>query len=273
MLSINTNIGAMIAANQLNSVNKTYEDLQLQATTGKRINSAKDDAAGLAIHMGMNKEFRGNEAAMKNINNGKDLLSTQEKSLNVVNDMFVRLKELAVSASDGSISGDQRGIINQEAQDIMLEIQRSSENAKYNGINILDGSNATIQLQVGAGTDDSDKITLNMFNASLDEFDIDGGDLSSVANAQTFIDNLDADMGKLGNAFARIGAYENRLDFANKNLVSQNESLEKSMSTISDADMAKVSKELAKNETLMQLGYSMLSRSNAQPGQYLSLFR
>jgi len=273
MLTVNTNIGAMIASNQLNTLNNEYGKLQEQATTGKRINSASDDAAGLAIVMGMTMEYRGNEAAMRNISQGKDLIGTQESAMNSIGEMFTRLKELAVGASNGTMSTADRAKNNQEAQDIMLEIDRIATNTEYNGLKILDGSNASIKLQIGNGTSTDNQLTLNMYDATLANMSINGGDLTSVANAQTFLNNLDLDNTDLSLGLATIGSYSNRMDYASKNLTEANINLESSMSSIQDADMAKVSADLSKNEILQQMGYSMLSKANTQPGNYVNLFR
>ena len=270
-LTVNTNIGAMIAGNELTRINNSYEKLQEQATTGKRINSASDDAAGLAIVMGMQKEYRGNEAALKNINQGKDLLSTKESALNTISDMFLRLEELAVGASNGTMSDTDRTTSNQEAQYILSEITRISESTTYNGIKILDGTNANIGLQIGNTTGTESKMTVALSDFTVDNLSIDSGDLTSAANAQTFMDNLKTDMETMKTALGTIGAYTNRLDYASNNLVSANESLKSSMSTIQDADMAKVSQELAKNEVLRQMGFAMLSKSNQAPFSYLNL--
>ena len=272
MLSINTNIGSMIASNQLNQLNKTYETLQEQATTGKRINSASDDAAGMAILMGMEKEFRGNKAAMGNISRGQDLLQTSEKAMSAQNDILSRLKELATQASDGTMSINDRAKANAEAQDLMLEIDRIADSTEYNGIKLMDGSVASLDLQIGAGTGAEDKITITNHDGQLASMNITGGDLNSAANAQTFLDNLELDTATLATGLGKVGAYQNRLDYASENLASMNEALASSMSSISDADMAEVAAELAKTEIQQQLGMSMLQRANQQPQSYLSLF-
>lgn len=273
MLSVNTNMGALIAANQLNNLNNDYNKIQEQATTGKRINSAADDAAGLAIVMGMEQERRGNDMALNNISRGKDLLSTQEKAMGAVDEMFGRLKELAVGAADGTMSATDRAKNNAEAQDIMQEIDRISQSTEYNGVKLQDGSVASVDLQIGAGTGAEDSLTVNLYDGQLASMNITGGDLTSAANAQTFLDNLALDSDALATGLATIGAVNNRLDFASNNLKSMNESLASSMSSIEDADMAKVAAELKKNEVLQQMSYSMLGKANAQPGNYLSLFR
>ena len=272
MLTVNTNMGALIAANQLNRLNGEYEGLKEQATTGKRINSAKDDAAGMAILMGMQSQFKGNQAALGNISRGEDLLGTKEAALGSLNGMMLRLKELATGAADGTMSDADRAKSNAEAQSVMEEMGRIASTTEYNGIKLLDGSVTSVDLQVGGRNDADSRIGVGMFNASMSEFGIDGGDLSSAANAQTFLDNLELDIGKLAGALGNVGAVGNRLEFAREGVVSANEGLQKSMSSIEDADMAKVSADLAKNEILQQLGYSMMQRSNAAPQSYLSLF-
>lgn len=270
-LTINTNIGAAIASNQLNKLNSDYQNLQEQATTGKRINRAADDAAGLAILTGMKMEYTGNETAMNNISRGKDLLATQEGAMQSINDMFTRMKELAVSSADGSISDADRSKNNQELQDLISEVDRIAAGTEYNGIKLLDGTVASIDLQVGAGTDASDKMTVNMYDATVANMNITGGDITSAANAATFLDNLELDTDTLTSAFSTVGAYTNRMDYATQNLSNINENLMASMSTIEDADMAKVASEMAKNQALQQLGLQTLGKANQQPYNYLSI--
>ena len=271
-LSINTNIGASIAANQLNKLNNQANVLSEQATTGKRINSAKDDAAGLAVFMGMQSQFTGNKVAIQNISRGNDLLSTQEGMYKQFNDIFDRLKTLATSAADETMSADDRAKSNTELQAQMLELDRIAKSTEYNGIKLADGSVASINLQVGAGTSANDKINYALSDMQLASLNITGGDITSAANAATFLDNLELDLSGLSTKMASNGAMVNRLDFAKENLVSMNTNLEKSMSTIMDADMAQVAKDQAKNQALQQLGIKMLGTANQQPYNYLSLF-
>jgi len=271
-LSINTNIGSVIAGNQLNKLNNEYGSLQEQATTGKKINRAADDAAGMAILMGMKKTFMGNESAMNNITRGKDLLAVQEEAMTTINTMMERLKELAVTSADGTMSAADRTKNNTEAQSLMGEMDRIAKATTYNGIQLLDGSVTSVTLQVGSGNTVNDQIAVTNYDATLASMNINGGDISTVVGAQTFLDNLDIDNTTLTSGLSSIGSTTNRLDYANENLVNMNKSLESSMSSIEDADMAKVSAQLAKNETLQQLGYSMLAKSNQQPRSYLSLF-
>jgi flagellin len=271
-LTINTNIGSLIAANQLNQLNKQSERLSEQATTGRRINSSKDDAAGLAVYMGMKSQKTGNDAALQNISRGNDLLSTQEGMYKQFNDVYDRLKTLATNAADETMSDTDRAKSNTELQAQMQELDRIAKSTEYNGIKLADGSVTSLNLQVGAGTSASDKIAVSLSDMQLASLTITGGDITSSANAATFLGNLKTDMDSLATKMASNGALVNRLDFASKNLTSMNENLEKSMSTIMDADMAKVAADQAKNSVLQQLGIKMLGTSNAQPMNYLSLF-
>lgn len=272
MLSINTNIGASIAANQLNRLNKESETLNQQATTSKRINSSKDDAAGLAVYMGMKSQFTGNTVAIQNISRGNDLLSTQEGMYKQFDEIYTRLKTLATGAADETMSDADRAKSNTELQAQMLELDRIAKSTEYNGIKLGDGSVASINLQVGSGTTANDKIAYTLGDMQLSSLNITGGSITSAANATTFLDNLKLDMDALATNMASNGAMVNRLDFAKENLTSMNTNLEKSMSTIMDVDMAKLAADQAKNQTLQQLGIKMLSTANQQPYNYLSLF-
>jgi flagellin len=272
MLSINTNIGSIIASNQLNRLNQENEKLSTQATTGKRINSSKDDAAGLAVYMGMKSQHTGNNVALQNISRGTDLISTQEGMFKQFNEIFDRLKTLATGAADETMSTADRAKSNTELQAQLQELDRIAKSTEYNGIKLGDGSVASINLQVGSGTTANDKIAYTLTDMQLSSLNITGGDITSSANATTLLDNLKLDMDSLATNMASNGAMVNRLGFAKENLTSMNENLAKSMSTIMDADMAKLAADQAKNQTLQQLGIRMLSTANQQPMNYLSLF-
>lgn len=272
MLSINTNIGSMIAANQLNNLNTQSQKLSEQATTGKRINHASDDAAGMAQAIGMRTQLIGNEAAQKNIGRGKDLLSTQEGMMTQINGIFERMKTLATDAADETMSADDRAKSNTELQEQIKEIDRIAKTTEYNGIKLGDGSVATINLQVGANNTADDKIAATLTDFQTSAMNITGGTIATAAGALTFLDNLKLDIDDLGTKLSGNGALQNRLDFAGKNLVNMNTNLAKSLSTIEDADMAKIAADQAKNQTLQQLGIKMLGTSNQQPMNYLSLF-
>jgi flagellin len=272
MLSINTNVGSMIAANQLNMLNNQSQKLAEQATTGKRINNSSDDAAGLAIAMGMQTQLTGNKAALHNISRGNDLLSTQEGMQKQFTAIYDRMKTLATSAADETMSTSDRAKSNTELQAQMLELDRIAKTTEYNGIKLGDGSVASINLQVGAGTTANDKINFALTDMQTSALNITGGNISTAAGASTFLDNLKLDTDSLATNMANNGAMVNRLDFASKNLTSMNENLTKSMGTITDADMAQVAADQAKNQTLQQLGLKMLSTANQKPMNYLSLF-
>ena len=177
MLSINTNIGAAIASNQLNRLNRQAERLSEQATTGKRINSAQDDAAGLSIFMSMNTQYIGNKTAIQNISRGNDLLSTQEGMYNQFNTIYDRMKTLATSAADETMSTEDRAKSNTELQAQMLELDRIAKTTEYNGIKLADGSVAAINLQVGAGTTADDKINYALGDMQLSALNITGGNI------------------------------------------------------------------------------------------------
>jgi flagellin len=272
MLSINTNIGSTIATNQLNKLNKEANTLSQQAITGKRINSSSDDAAGMAIYMGMQTQFTGNKAALQNITRGNDLLATQEGMYKQFNAIYDRLKTLATSAADETMSAGDRAKSNTELQAQVLELDRIAKTTEYNGIKLGDGTVAAINLQVGPGTTADNKINYTLGDMQSASLNITGGNVTTAAGAATFLDNLKLDVDSLATKMASNGAMVNRLGFAKENLVTMNENLEKSMSTVMDADMAEVAKAQSKNQALQQLGIKMLGTANQQPYSYLSMF-
>jgi len=173
--SINTNISALAAQSSLRKTGLTQDTAMERLSTGVRINSAKDDAAGLAISTRMTANIRGISAAIRNANDGISLTQTAEGSLNAIQDNLQRIRELAVqSATTGNNSSD-RSAMNSESSQLIAEIDRVASNTKYNGINLLDGSFQNQSIQVGAGNDTNDRITLSIASAKSSTLGVGSG--------------------------------------------------------------------------------------------------
>ena len=175
MSVINTNISALAAQSSLRKTGLTQGSAMERLSTGVRINSARDDAAGLAISTRMTANIRGLSAAIRNANDGISLTQTAEGSLNAIQDNLQRIRELAVQASNTGNNNSDRAAINAESAQLILEINRVADNTAFNGIKLLDGSFQNQSLQVGAGNESNDRITISIGNAKANALGVGGG--------------------------------------------------------------------------------------------------
>jgi len=173
--TINTNISALAAQGSLRQTGLTQATAMERLSTGVRINNAKDDAAGLAISTRMTANIRGLSAAIRNANDGISLTQTAEGSLNAIQDNLQRIRELAVQAANTGNNSSDRGALNAEASQLILEINRVADNTAFNGIKLLDGSFQNQSLQVGAGSDANDRINISIGSAKANALGVGGG--------------------------------------------------------------------------------------------------
>ena len=274
---VNTNVNSLFAQRKLGKsqagVTKSLERL----TTGMRINSAADDAAGLAISTKFESKIRGMEQAQRNANDGISLLQTAEGAMNQMSDILIRMRELSVQSANGTISDTERGFLNTELSALTSELARISDNTEFNGKKLLNGSaSAGITFQVGINNNAADKITVSITDIGVDKLGsggnfISGASVSTTAKAQTALTTIDAALNKLSTVRSSIGASQNRLNVTIDNLGSSIENLSASNSRIRDVDVARESANLTKNQILVQAGVSVLSQANSSPQVALSL--
>jgi flagellin len=184
--SINTNISALAAQSSLRKTGLTQATAMERLSTGVRINSAKDDAAGLAISTRMTANIRGIAAAIRNANDGISLTQTAEGSLSAIGDNLQRIRELAVQSSNTGNSASDRSALNSEATQLIAEIDRVASNSAFNGIKLLDGSFQNQDLQIGAGNDANDRITVSIGNAKASALGVGGGSSYLTKNATAY---------------------------------------------------------------------------------------
>ena len=175
MASINTNISALAAQSSLRKTALNQDSAMERLSTGIRINSAKDDAAGLAISTRMTANIRGISAAVRNANDGISLTQTAEGSLNAIQDNLQRIRELAVQSANTGNNASDRAALNAEAKQLVEEINRVADNTAFNGIKLLDGSFQGQSLQVGSGNEANDRITISISNAKANALGVGGG--------------------------------------------------------------------------------------------------
>jgi flagellin len=282
---VNTNIGSLNAQRSLAESSRELSTAMERLSSGKKINSAADDAAGFAIAERMTAQVRGLNMATKNANDGLAMLATIENATNDVTDMLQRVRELAVQAANDTNSGTDRSYLQLEVDSLMAEINRVSSQTVYNNQKVLDG-NQSGTLQVG--TEDGQTISFNI--ASIDtstlgltDFvtgqDTNGDDVTANISVMSASDAAQA-LAKISTAIEQVagdragyGALSNRLEYTVSNLMNVAEFTTAARSRIEDADFAAESARLAKAQVLQQTGTAMLAQANASSQLAIQLIR
>lgn len=282
-LRIMTNITAVFAARQLglnsSSLNKSMEKL----SSGYRINSASDDAAGLAISERLRSQISGIEQSRKNVMDGISLVQTAEGALEEFGSIVQRMRILAVQAANGTLTTSDRVLIQSEITQLSAEIGRMASSVTFNGIELLSGNKTTgagsITLQVGAAKGHTIVMNIGSFTNKtitdkVNASDIDGfvNSFTVQAGASSAISILDSIIADVNSQRAELGAVQNRLMRTHNFLGIQSENLMASESRIRDVDFAAEMTEFTKNQILVQAGAAMLSQANLLPQAVLQLF-
>lgn len=272
---INTNVMSLNAQRNLSTTESMMAQSIQRLSTGLRVNSAKDDAAGLAIAERMNAQVRGMNVAIRNANDGISLAQVAEGALGKVGDMAQRMRELAVQAANATNSDSDRANLDAEYQQLAAEVTRTLAGTRFNGQAIVGADAGALVFQIGAGTtaDDSITVTTTDMSANGDVTAVTGGDITSAANATTAIDNLDTLIDTVNTERATYGAVQNRFDAIVSNLQISSENQSAARSRIMDADFASETASLTRAQVLQQAGVAMLSQANAAPNNVLALLR
>lgn len=272
---INTNTSALRAANAATSANSMLNQSMERLSTGTRINSAKDDAAGLAIATSMTSDIRGMNQAIRNSNDGIALAQTAEGSLDEVTNMLQRVRELGVQSSSGTYQdATDRANMQAEVDELTAQIGQVITNSDFNGVQLFDGTTATVAIQTGADAAD----TVNLAMADLTTLAASGGaagsyDVSTAAAASALLTSIDVEIDSVSTARATLGAGQSRLDSAVTNLTSTSTNLSDARSRIQDTDYASETTALAKAQILSQASTAMLAQANQSQQNVLSLLR
>ena len=275
MAVINTNIGAMRAANASTSADKMLASAMERLSTGKRINSAKDDAAGMAIATSMTSSVRGMNQGIRNANDGISLAQTAEGALGEVTNMLQRVRELAVQSSSGTYQdATDRVYMQAEVDQLTAQIDQVITNTSFNGVVLFDASTATVTVQTGADTADTVDLTM----ADLTTLTASGGaagsyDVSTATAANTLLATLDTELDSISSARATLGAGQNRLESVVNNLTSNVTNLSDARSRIQDTDYSAETTALAKAQILSQASTAMIAQANQSSQNVLSLLR
>jgi len=274
-LRIGTNLPAMTAARALDKTSheqaKAYEKL----SSGLRVNSAADDAAGLAIGESMKAQIRSMSQAERNAQDGISLVQTAEGAMTEVSNFAVRLRELAIEASTDTVSDHERKLINQEYQSILSEIDRIANVTTFNGTPLLNGEadQSVLEFHVGIQNQDADKIKFKVrdYDIKSSALGIDGLSAASRDDARDSIDKIDRAIHRIAESRASLGAMQNRLQATSNNLGVGRENLAEARSRIMDTDMAQESSELVRTNILTSAGVAVLAQANQAPSQALKL--
>lgn len=267
-MRINTNVASLKTQNFLRGFNDNMQTVMERLSSGKRINSAKDDAAGTGIAARMEKQIRGMDVAVRNAQDGISLVETVESTLASVGNILQRIRELGVQADNGTYSASDKKSLNEEAQELINEINHISNSATFNGINLLSTA-ATIQLHISDIYNDTMTITLIAVDST--QLGLTALDLESAP--QDAISMIDSAIDKVTSTRALLGATMNRLEFTIDNLATMSNNLSAARSRIEDADMAREVSNLTKFQILTQSTMSMLVQANQQPQSVLQLLQ
>jgi flagellin len=276
MSVINTNIKSMVAQNAMTVNNRTLSKAMEQLSTGKRINSAADDAAGLAISSRMTAQIKALDQSVRNANDGISMMQTAEGATKEITNMLQRMRELSVQAANDSYSSTDRSAIAGEVTQLTAEITRVATNTQWNGMSILSGGTAyaTMTFQVGTEGDATSAVTVGFSAMSAGALGV-GTALSYATSvlSQASIELLDTAITTVDTFRSGLGARINRLTSAADNLANVALNTSASRSQIEDTDYAKATTELAKSQIIQQAASAMLAQANQAPQSVLSLLR
>ena len=290
-LVVNHNMMAMNASRHLNANYRKLSDSTRKLSSGLRVETAADDAAGLAIRELMRAEISTLNQGVRNANDGISLIQTADGALQVVDEKLIRMKELAEQAATGTYDSTQRLIIESEYQQMASEITRIANATDFNGIKLLDGSlsgshdgegmksTGSLKIHFGTGNDSAeDYYYINIGNSTASALGLGnannggaGHDISTQANAQRALDAINAAIVSKDNIRAHLGAMQNRLENTITNLEIQAENLQAAESQISDVDVASEMTNFVRNQILVQSGVAMLSQANSLPQMAMQL--
>ncbi|MBB5205912.1 flagellin [Inhella inkyongensis] len=276
---INTNLTSLNAQRNVAGSQQALTVAVQRLSSGLRVNSAKDDAAGLAISERMNAQVRGMNVAIRNANDGISLAQTADGALTKTGDALQRMRELSVQARNATNTASDRTSLNQEFQELAAEIGRVLSGTTFNGKAIVGADAGTLQFQVGANTTANDRISVTTTNmaGNADITTVTGATIAvadgSEADIDTVIDNIDTAIDTVNSERALYGATQNRFDAVVSNLMISAENQTASRSRIVDADFAIETANLSRAQILQQAGTSMIAQANALPQQVLSLLR
>jgi len=265
-LGIQTNFAAMAAQKNLGANQKQLAGSFQKLSSGFRVNTAADDAAGLAVSESMKSQIRSYTVAERNAGDAISMAQTAEGALGEVHDILGRMRELAVQGSNGSLTDTDRGYLNTEFSALKSEVTRIQGSAKFNGVTLLQATAASVKFQVGLNNVGSDQIDVTFGGVSLTNVASGGtAAVGAQSTALKSIATIDTAIGNVSSYRSKFGAAMNRLDVATSNIQTMRLNIAAANSRIRDVDVATETGALARNQVLTQAGVSILAQTNQLP--------
>ena len=272
MSVINTNVNALYSQGALKTNERAMNTVMQQLSTGSRINSAKDDAAGLAIGQSMTAQIRGLNQAVRNLNDGISMVQTAEGAMTEVSNMLQRMRELAVQSSNATYSTTQRGYMQTEFDALSSQISKVGNETQWNGMQVLASGVTSFVFQAGAAATQTITATLTTV-MTASGLSINTLSVGTSTTAITGIATLDTAIGLVNTQRAAFGAVMNQMTSAVDNLTNVSANTTASRSTIMDTDYATASTQLSKTQIIQQAATAMLAQANQQPQSVLALLK
>ncbi len=273
-LRVNTNIASLNAQRNLEGITSRLNTNYRRLSTGLRITTAADDAAGLAISERLRAQIRSIQQAKRNANDGISLVQTTEGALNEVSSIMIRMRELAIQANNGSVSSSDRKTLNEEFSALISEVDRIAKSTRFNQISLLDGSATNLQFQVGFGTTGGvDTILVSLSPALSTSLGLSGLSINSSGSPSASIAAIDTAIDSISSLRGTLGAAQNRLSSTISNLGVASENLSSAESRIRDVDVALETASLTRNSILQQAAISILGQANSAPQAALQLLQ
>ncbi len=270
---INSNVSALYSQNALKANARVMSQAMEQLSTGTRINSAKDDAAGLAISQTMTAQIRGLNQAVRNANDGINMLQTADGAMIEQSNMLQRMRELAVMSANATYSDTQREHANSEFAALIEQINAIASQTTWNSLAVLDSTGAGYDYQVGANQGETITVVVANMAAGLEGLNIEEVTISTIEDAANAIQTIDDALGLINGSRAVVGAGINRLTYAVDNLANISQNTVASRSSIMDTDYAMATTQLAKSQIIQQAAIAMLAQANQQPQSVLALLK
>ena len=272
-MSINTNVLSLTTQRNLGANQSSLSTSMQRLSSGLRVNTSKDDAAGLAIASRMETQVRGMNVAARNASDAISLVQTAEGAIGKVSDMLQRMRELAVQAANATNNTGDRGNLDSEFQQLSAEVTRTIANTRFNGSAILAGDAGTSSYQVGANSTDQVAVVTTQLNNATQITNVTGGGITTVGAASTAMANIDDALTLVNTQRAMYGAVQNRFEAMIQVLQVNSENTSAAKGRIMDADFAVETSNLSRSQILQQAASAMVAQANSMPQQVLQLLR
>ncbi len=277
-ISILTNVASLAAQRNLGKTQMNQAKSIGRLSSGLRINQASDDAAGLGISENLKADIRSLDQARRNANDGVSMMQVAEGAMNEVSGIVIRMRELAVQSSNGTLGDTERSYIDAEFDELKAEIDRIANTTEFNGQKLLDGAaSAGLTMQIGIQNTANDRLAISITRTVASTLGSAGGlhigsiSMSTAATSQAALGALDAAIEQLSTSRAKVGAFQNRMQITVSNLGVAHENLSAANSRIRDVDVASEAAAMTKHQILSQAGISVLGQANGLPQSALSL--